>query len=317
MAPPLHEAVAEVLLRLLDTRADLMVVVGSDPGPVGWVAQLRPDRFVAAPGPTSRLTVADGLRLAGCAVVTVLDAGIADLAQPASYGPAHVLLTELATHLGAAYRAGLTVMQPAWRTDVMHLAAAALDGDGSVLLRVHGRALPPPRSGVDTAPGDGAQRVLHRGRAGLVLGAGATAPDAADVARMLAGRGVDVTALDAHTDPARHRGRPAADRRPPAGRTVGRPARRGADPREGRPRRRARDDVLRHQGARGLAATGGRPRSLALTPVIRYREGLASAVELRDGCAAKEHGVHIPDGFINTGTAIVTGAVSVGAVGYS
>ena len=199
MAPPLHEAVAEVLLRLLDTRADLMVVVGSDPGPVGWVAQLRPDRFVAAPGPTSRLTVADGLRLAGCAVVTVLDAGIADLAQPASYGPAHVLLTELATHLGAAYRAGLTVMQPAWRTDVMHLATAALDGDGSVLLRVHGRALPPPRSGVDTAPGDGAQRVLHRGRAGLVLGAGATAPDAADVARMLAGRGVDVTALDAHT----------------------------------------------------------------------------------------------------------------------
>lgn len=199
MAPPLYEALADVLLRLLDARADLMVVVGADAGPVEWVAQRRPERFVAAPGATSRLTVADGLRLGGCAVVTVLDAGIADLAQPAHYGQPHLLLTEQAGHLGAAYRAGLTVMQPAWRTDVAPLAAAALAGPGSVLLRVHPRTVAPPRGDADAPPAAGGQRVLHRGPDGLVIGAGATASDAGDVARMLAGRGTHVTALDAHT----------------------------------------------------------------------------------------------------------------------
>lgn len=199
MAPPLYEALADVLLRLLDARPELMVVVGADPGPVAWVTQRRPERFAVAPGATSRLTVADGLRLAGCAVVTVLDAGIGDLAQPADYGRPHLLLTEQAAHLGAAYRAGLTVMQPAWRTDVAPLAEAALAAPGSVLLRVHPRTVPPPRGDADAAPTAGPQRLLHRGPDGLVIGAGATASDAGDVARMLAGRGTHVTALDAHT----------------------------------------------------------------------------------------------------------------------
>ena len=196
---PLLGAASDALVRLAGERPELRVVVGRDPGPAAWFLDVWPDRVVVAPGTTSRLAVGDGVRSAGCTPVTVLDRDVVDLGDVVDRPGPHVLVTRHGDHLAAAYRARLVALQPAWEADVAPLLHAALAQDAPVLLRLHPGGATPPRGLEVAAPVLGQHRVLHRGSAGLVLGAGAHVALLADVARMLAGREVHVTAIEAHT----------------------------------------------------------------------------------------------------------------------
>lgn len=199
MTAPLATAFGETLVRLLDADPSLRLVVGEDPGAAAWPAQVRPDRVVPAPGVASRTAVGDGVRLAGCTPVTVLGSRPVDLAGLAPGAPVHILLAADPRHLGAAYRAGLTVVQPAWPTDLAPLLEQLMTFTGPVLLRLHDRVTGPPRGTQGAPPVLGEHRIVHRGGRGLVLAAGATAALLGDVARLLAGRDIHVTAVDAHT----------------------------------------------------------------------------------------------------------------------
>ena len=198
-AAPLLAAASDALVRLAGERPELRAVVGRDPGPAAWFLEVWPGRVVVAPGATSRLAVGDGVRTAGCTPVTVLDRDVADLGDVADRPGPHLLLTRHGEHLAAAYRARLVAVQPAWASDVAPLVEAALGEPAPVVLRLHASAGAAPRGTDVAAPVLGQHRVLHRGTAGLVLGAGAHAPLLADIARMLAGREVHVTAVEAHT----------------------------------------------------------------------------------------------------------------------
>lgn len=198
-AAPLLATASDVLVRLAGERPDLRVVVGRDPGPAAWLLEVYPDRVVVAPGTTSRIAVGDGVRIAGCTPVTVLDREVTDLGDAAAQPGPHLLLTRHGEHLAAAYRARLTVVQPAWDADVEPLVVAALAEPAPVLCRLHTGGATPPRGTELGPPVLGQHRVLHRGAGGLVLAAGQHAGLLAHLARMMAGREVHVTAIEAHT----------------------------------------------------------------------------------------------------------------------
>ncbi len=189
---------SDVLVRMAGDDPALRLVVGTDPGPAAWLIQVWPDRVLRAPGATSRLAVAEGVAVAGGRPVVVLDHGSTDLVGVPARGPL-VMLTDRPHHLGAAYRAAVTAVQPAWRTDIAPLLEGALRHDRPVVVRLHDRPLPIPRANQADPPTFGEHRILHRGSRGLVIGAGRTAPMLAEVARQLAVRELHVTAVDAHT----------------------------------------------------------------------------------------------------------------------
>jgi hypothetical protein len=192
----LESAVAEILLRLA-TAGELMVVVGRDPGPAGRCMRGCPDQVVVAPGVTSRFAVADGVWIGGRRVVTVLDDRLVDLAPAAGCGHANVLLTTHAVHLAAARDAGLVVVQPGWPDDVEPLLRDALAAPEPVVIRLHHSTVEAPAP--EQLPELGSHRILRRGRAGLLVAAGAGAPLLVHVAAALAARAVDVTAVEMHT----------------------------------------------------------------------------------------------------------------------
>lgn len=205
--PSLEDAAAGVLYALASS-GKAMIVVGRDPGPAGVCLGEFPEAVLTVPGATARFAAAGGVRIAGRTAVVVLDRWITDL-RPALHTPRpNVLLTSCAAHLAAAHDAGLTVVQPGWPGDVEPLLRAALDAPVPVLVRLHHRAAEV------TPPGGrarlGVHRVLRRGRAGLVVGAGAGASALVRVSAILTARGVAVTAVETHTirpasgiDPAR------------------------------------------------------------------------------------------------------------------
>jgi hypothetical protein len=207
LAPsPLEEAAATVLLALAEAGA--MMVVGREPGPAADCLRKFPEAGLTAPGIATRLAVADGVRLAGRRVVTVLDGQTRDLAVAVGSIHPNVLLTASAQHLAAARDVGLTVVQPAWPEDVEPLLRAALMAPELVLLRLHRRPIDVPHPG--DRPLLGTHRVLRRGSDGLLVGAGVGIPPLVEVAAVLAARGIRVTALETHTirrttgiDPAR------------------------------------------------------------------------------------------------------------------
>ncbi|MGH8906034.1 MAG: hypothetical protein ACRD0K_05880 [Egibacteraceae bacterium] len=195
-APPLVEAAAAVLLRLASA-GEAMIIVGRDPGPASACLRDFPESVLIAPGITSRFAVADGLRIAGRRVVTVLDSRITDLTLALDADRPNVVLTTRAAHLAVARDAGFTVVQPGWPTDVEPLLRAAFDVAEPVLVRLH-------RRGVEVAPPLGAprlgiHRVLWRGRDGLLVGAGPGVPALVQVTAALAARGVRVTSVEMHT----------------------------------------------------------------------------------------------------------------------
>ncbi|MGH8899452.1 MAG: hypothetical protein ACRDZ4_21115 [Egibacteraceae bacterium] len=206
-APTLEDAAAEILFRLASTE-ELMVVVGRDPGPAGRCIRDCPERVVVAPGVTGRFAVADGVWIGGSRVVTVLEDRLVDLVPAAGCGHPNVLLTTHAAHLATARDAGLVVVQPGWPGDVEPLLRDALAAPEPVLIRLHACTAQAPEP--EQPPELDSHRVLRRGRAGLLVAAGAGAPLLVHVAAALTARAVNVTAVEMHTirpstgvDPAR------------------------------------------------------------------------------------------------------------------
>jgi hypothetical protein len=192
----LEDAAAEVLRRLVAAEG-LMVVVGRDPGPAATCLRDCPERVVVAPGAASRFAVADGVWIGGCRVVTVLDDRLVNLEAAAGCGHPNVLLTTHAAHLAAAHDAGLVVVQPGWPSDVEPLLRDALAAPDPVLIRLH--ACLTQSAAPEQPPELSTHRILRRGRAGLLVAAGAGAPVLVHVAAALAARAVDVTAVEMHT----------------------------------------------------------------------------------------------------------------------
>jgi hypothetical protein len=192
----LEDTAAEVLVQLA-LAGELMVVVGRDPGPAGRCLQGCPDQIVVAPGLASRFAVADGIWIGGRRVVTVLEDRLVDLEPAAGCGHPNVLLSTHTAHLAAARDAGLVVVQPGWPGDVQPLLRDALAVPEPVLLHLHAAAMTAPAP--EQPPELGSARVLRRGRAGLLVAAGAGAPLLVHVVAALTARAVDVTAVEMHT----------------------------------------------------------------------------------------------------------------------
>lgn len=206
-APTLGDAVARILVQLASA-GDLMVVVGRDPGLAGRCMRDCPGQVVIAPGVASRFAVADGVWIGGRRVVTVLEDRPIDLEPAVGCGHPNVLLTTHAAHLTAARDAGLVVVQPGWPSDVEPLLCGALASPEPVLIHLHTSAV--CTAAPEQLPELGSHRLLQRGRAGLLVAAGAGAPLLVAVTAALAAKDVQVTAVEMHTirpstgiDPAR------------------------------------------------------------------------------------------------------------------
>lgn len=152
-------------------------------------------RVVTVPGPAARPWVAAGLATVGRRPVLLLERG-APVPTTPPLG-ALVVTSDLAV-ADALLGAGVSVVQPAWPADVEPLLRAALDGADAVVLRLHAGAAAGPMEAFD-APVFGRPRVLRSGGPVTLTASGTSVGLLADVARMLAGRGAAVTAVDQHT----------------------------------------------------------------------------------------------------------------------
>ncbi len=194
-APPAAGSFGDVLVRLAGERPNLVVITGADIGPAAWFAEVWPDRVLTVPPLMARLSIAEGIVRGGGDAVTVLEPEVVELAVRAEAGV--LAVSETPAHLALAHRAALDVMQPGWEDDLPVLLVGGLSSSTTTVLFLPERT---PASGSAPAPLVlGEQRVLHRGRDGLVLGAGPTAPVARAVAEALAEDHCQVTALDSHT----------------------------------------------------------------------------------------------------------------------
>lgn len=182
----------DALVRLAGDRPGLVVLAGPDPGPAAWFAEIWPERVLTVPAPHARLAIAEGIGRAGAGAVVVWDPDATSLPLDPAAGV--VVASVTPSHLALAFRAGVAVLQPGWPPDLPALLLGALDRPGSALLHIPEGADDQPHPAAPVSL-DG-PRVLHRGRDGMVVGAGATAALAAAVAADLAGRGVQVTALE-------------------------------------------------------------------------------------------------------------------------
>lgn len=190
---PLESALSEAATRLASRRPALMVLSAGDPGPLAWFAEVWPDRSITIGPPRTRMDAAIGVaRSDGRALVVLSEAEAAEL-QPAA---GCVVIATGPGLLGAAYRRHMAVCQPSRPGDVEPLLDGAVDHRDGVLLWL------PHRWVSGTGPGAavfGEHRTFTRGARGLLLGAGATAGAAARIGRLLAGRDMPVTALEAAT----------------------------------------------------------------------------------------------------------------------
>ena len=108
-----------------------------------------------------------------------------------------MLLTTHAAHLAAARDAGLIAVQPGWPDDVEPLLRDALAAPDPVLIHLHACTV---QAAAPEQPSElGSNRVLHRGRAGLLVAAGAGASLLVHVTAELTAKAIDVTAVEMHT----------------------------------------------------------------------------------------------------------------------
>ena len=189
-------AAADALAAVAAAR-DRMLIVASAANPVAErVVAASPEQVLRAPGSAAKLVIGAGARSQGLQVVVVLDHGAADLHEVAEAGL--VVVSTDPAHLTAARDAGLLVVQPAWPQDVAPLLDQVLDSGEPAFLRLHPaqtqRLGAPPDS-----PSLGVHRILGDGHAGLLVASGAGVAPLREVLPLLAGRGLDVTAVEAHT----------------------------------------------------------------------------------------------------------------------
>ncbi len=191
---------ADILVRLAGERPNMLVLSGEDPGPATWFAEIWPERVLTVPPLPTRVAIAEGITIGGGEAIVVVDADTTELPVPPDAGI--LLVSTEPSHLGLAHRFGLDVCQAGWVEDLPALLVGALGSPASALLHLGPVVTGSVSDGAGRPPAPtsfGTHRVLHRGGAGLVLGAGATAPLARDVAGVLARRHVEVTALDMHS----------------------------------------------------------------------------------------------------------------------
>ena len=197
-AQPTGGGFADVLVRLAGERPNMLVLSGEDPGPATWFAEIWPERVLTVPPLPTRVAIAEGITIGGGEAIVVVDPDTPELSVPPDAGI--LLVSTDAAHLGLAHRFGLDVCQPGWVEDLPALLVGALGSATSTLLFLATPTEGPAATPRPPAPTSfGEHRVLHGGGAGLVLGAGATAPLARDVAAVLERRHVEVTALDMHS----------------------------------------------------------------------------------------------------------------------
>ncbi|HEY8340762.1 MAG TPA: hypothetical protein VIK95_12910 [Egibacteraceae bacterium] len=153
------------------------------------------DRVLAVPGASARPWVAAGLAETGRRPVLLLEPGAP---VPSAAIPGALVVTADQVVADALLGAGFTVLHPAWPDDVAPLLQAAIAAREPVVLRLHDSATSGPLDPVDP-PVLGRPRILRSGGEVTLAGSGPTAGLLADVARMLAGRGARVTAVDQHT----------------------------------------------------------------------------------------------------------------------
>ena len=140
---------------------------------------------VVAPGPTTRLTVADGMRLGGHRVVAVLD----DLAPGPAPASDVLAVTTSGPCAADALSAGWLILQPWAPTDVAPLLAAAtgprlmLIGDSPALVFADP---PDPRR----------TRLWLDGDMATLVASGAAVPTAVRLAERLQARGIDIAAVE-------------------------------------------------------------------------------------------------------------------------
>jgi hypothetical protein len=185
-------AIAAAVAGALDADPRLGVVAGTGHPILGRVLATRPDRHILSVGPASRATVAEGV--AACRGPVLVAMGGDETLGPLA--GAQVLITDDAGQAATAQAAGLIVTQPAWPTDAEPLLRGALAAGGPVGVRAHPRT---PEGPAPPAPQDGLPRILHRGRDGLVVGAGGAVPLLAAAVALAAEQGRALTAVDLHT----------------------------------------------------------------------------------------------------------------------
>jgi transketolase len=185
-------AVAAAIAGALDADPRLVVVAAHDDPLLQPVLATRPGRRVLAPGPGSRLPIAEGL--AGCGRRVLV--GLSGHEPVAGGGGAQVLVTGDAAQAAIAQTSGLVVHQPAWPIDAEPLLQAALAAGAPVMVRAH----PHSPEGPPPAPADGGlPRTLARGPDGVVVGAGGAVPLLLLAVEVIAKRGTALTAVDLHT----------------------------------------------------------------------------------------------------------------------
>lgn len=200
------DGVAEALRDAAGGPHSCVVVADREDPAVELVLREVPERLVPVAGAAARVGVAAGIALTGRRVAVVAEGAPSGL--PAVAGLVAVMSGARAA--GACWGAGWTLVQPGSARDVAPLLASSLGAGEPVVLRVGRRSWAPgmaaPEAGAP-APADpprlGVARVLREGTAGLLAASG---PDEvrllATVARMLAGRGVALQAVEIHTSAA-------------------------------------------------------------------------------------------------------------------
>lgn len=140
---------------------------------------------VVAPGPTTRLMVADGLRLGGHRVIAVLDE-----LSPGPAPDADVLaVTTSAACAADALAAGWSVLQP-WAPDDAGPLLGATTGPRVVLLSEQ------PALAFDDPPAPRRTRLWLDGDMATLVASGRSVPAAVRLAERLQARGIDIAAVE-------------------------------------------------------------------------------------------------------------------------
>jgi hypothetical protein len=194
MSTPMADAAGRALGELADADPDAVLVTGREPGMGRGFVDWAPGRWVVAPGPTTRLSVAAGITMVGRTVV-------AECGEPADarYAPwdacgSLIALTSSIEVATAAWEAGVSVLTPGWPADVAPMLLAAV-GSGPLCLYLHGHEVPDgPPLALDP-PLPHADRFVTHGQGDRVAASGHLVVPLLEAAWYLARRGRPITTI--------------------------------------------------------------------------------------------------------------------------
>lgn len=176
--------IAAALAQALAEQGDFALVTGRQADDVSPLVEAA-SYAVVAPGPTTRLSVAAGMRLGGSRVVALLD----DFPEGATPDEAVISVTTLPGCAAAALTAGWTVVQPWSAADVAPLLEAA-DVPTMVFL------CDETDLDFDDPPAARRTRLWLDGDLATLVASGPAVPAAVRLAERLQDRGVDIAAVE-------------------------------------------------------------------------------------------------------------------------